>query len=435
MKNDEGLSEENKMKAFWDNARAQGAKPGLERIRILLDELGNPQDKLRFVHIAGTNGKGSVMAFLEQTLMEAGFTVGRFLSPALFRDEEMIRVNKRCITAPEAERLTGLLYSAQERAVGRGGEYATVFEAQTALAFLFFLENNCGIVLLECGMGGQDDATNIISTGILEIFSSISMDHMQYLGEDIGQIAWNKAGIIKKGVRAVSDRQRMAAQAVLMNRAMEQQAKLTFVSSVRMKDLRPGLYTQQLSYSGHKDIEIHLPGIYQLENAALALEAVDALTELGLAIPEEAVRKGFADTRWECRFEIVREEPVVILDGAHNPDAAAELRRSLLEYFPGKRFFFIIGVFADKDYGRIIDVTADLACRIFTVQAADNPRALDAGILAEAIRSGNPEVECVGDVKKAVRMALSQAEKEDVVVMFGSLAWLWEARSVLSDSI
>ena len=410
-----------------------GSCLGLERIRSLLKELGDPQDKLKFIHIAGTNGKGSVMAFLEQVLIEAGYRTGRYLSPVLFSYEEKIRVNGVCITKDALAQYTARIKNAMDLLAERGKELPTIFEVETVLSFLFFADEGCDLVLLETGMGGREDATNVVTTTVLEIISSLSMDHMQYLGTDIGQIAWHKAGIIKPHTRVVSARQQMAAQAVLAQECKLREAELSFVSSVRMRDVVYGLYEQQLSYGIHENIVFHLPGTFQIGNAALALEAIDALIQMGYLIPEDKIRKGFEEARWPGRFEILHEKPMVIMDGAHNADAAAALRSCLETYFHGKRIYYIFGVFSDKEYDKIIDATADLAEYIFTVETKNNARALPSEDLAQAVRLVNPNVESVKDVSKALSKALAIAEEEDVVILFGSLSWLWEAKRFFNE--
>ena len=412
---------------------ARGSRPGLDSVRNLMNELGNPQDQMKYVHVAGTNGKGSVMAFLEETLIRAGYRTGRFFSPVLFCYEEMIQVNHRMILKEEVAEYTGKIREAAERIAARGEVLPTVFEMETAMAFLHFAAQHCDIVLLETGMGGRLDATNIIRTPVLEIITSISMDHMQFLGSTLEEIAWNKAGIIKPGTVVVSDAQQQEAAGVLGDVCRKCGAKIMYVRPECICNIRRTLDKQMFDYAQHADIVIHLAGTWQIRNASLALEAVDALRVLGWKVPEEAVREGFSQTSWEGRFTLVHRDPAVIMDGAHNPDAAAALMASLDTYFPDRRIYYIFGVFSDKEYDKIIQITARRAEWIYTVQTRDNPRALPAEELMHAVSAVNPHVSAVGDVRRALDLALLRADREDVIVAFGSLSFLKEIKSRFSS--
>lgn len=418
-------------RAWLDSISKKGSSLGLERMYDLVRELNNPQDQLKFIHIAGTNGKGSVMTYLEHTLKLAGYRVGRYLSPALFCYEETIRVNGRYITKEEVAELSDILKGACERLEAAGKDVPTIFEVETAMAFLHFQRHGCEIVLLECGMGGETDATNVVKNTILEIFSSISLDHMEYLGDTVQKIAQIKAGILKEGSVAVSDQQSAGVEAVLGGKAREKGIPIRFADEKQVTDVKRSVTEQTFSYRKHENMTICMAGTWQIRNACAALEAVDALRDLGWSLPENTVRAGFAGARLEGRFEIICREPMVIMDGAHNPEAALRLRETLEAYFPGKELVFIMGVFADKDYTQEIALTAPLAKRIYTVQTKDNPRALDAAVLAEAVRKINPDVVCAGSVPKALEQALGKAGDEDVIICFGSLSWLHEAREYL----
>lgn len=418
-------------RAYLKEISARGNLLGLDSIRILLRELGNPQDRLRFVHIAGTNGKGSVMAYLCSILKDAGYQVGRYISPTLFCYEERIQVNGSYIPKADVARLTGQIAQARERIASRGEPAATIFEVETALSFLFFAERNCDLVLLETGLGGREDATNVVTTTLLEIIASISMDHMELLGDTLEQIAWNKAGIIKPGTRVVSDRQKPEAEGVLRRVCKEQQASLHFLEDGQFSDIVYGLKEQQFSYRGMEGLSIHLAGTCQVGNAALAVDAALELQKLGYKIEEGNIRRGLQDTVWEGRFQLLSEGPAVVIDGAHNPDAARVLMDAVQHYFQGKKIYYIFGVFSDKEYDKIIEITASRAEWIFTVETKENPRALPAEILAERIRPVNPKVTAVGDVKRALEAAFSKAAPEDVILVFGSLSFLWEAREYM----
>lgn len=420
---------------WLESVAKRGGRLGLERMRLLMRELGDPQDYLRFIHIAGTNGKGSVMTWLEHTLVLSGLKVGRYLSPAVFCYEEKIRVNEDYIPKEEVAALCGVLRAASERMCQAGEEAPTIFELETAMALCHFRACACEIVLLETGMGGETDATNIVSNTILEIFSSISLDHMEYLGDTPEKIAAVKAGIIKPGSVAVSDEQSGAVRKVLEERAREKGVPVFFADRNNLSDVTYSLTQQRFTYrsaSGylHENMLIRMAGTWQVENACVALEAVDALRAMGFDLDEKTVRKGFGEAVIEGRFEVVAQKPLIILDGAHNPEAAGKLAQSLRTYFPpeeGRKLYFVMGVFADKDYREEIALTAPLAQRIFTVQTKDNSRALDSGKLAQAVREYNPDVVNAGSVGRGLELALKEAGCEDVIILFGSLSWLREA--------
>ena len=442
---------------WLDNVSRHGDCLGLERMRILMEELGNPQDRLRFIHIAGTNGKGSVMTYLERTLSLAGYRVGRYLSPALFCYEEKMRVNEVYISREEVALTARTVRDACEKMVRDGKDAPTIFEVETAMAFCFFLQKDCDLVLLETGMGGETDATNVVRTTILEIFSSISLDHMEFLGDTVEKIASVKAGILKEGSLAVSDMQSPGVEEVLAGRAGEMKIPVAFVDAGRISNAAYALAQQTFTYTtagigagilGERaaaprrweNMKISMPGTWQVRNACTALEAVEALRLLGYRLDEAVVRSGFESAVIGGRFEVVCREPLIIMDGAHNPEAALRLKESILAYFPeaeraGRKLYFVMGVFADKDYTAEIALTAPLADEIITVQTGNHPRALAADALAREVLKVNPNTVCGGSVAKGLEMALERAGREDVLILFGSLSWLGEAREYLKSRV
>ncbi len=409
----------------------RGNRLGLTSMRILLHELNDPQDQLRFIHIAGTNGKGSVMTYLERILLRAGYRTGRYISPVLSSYEEKIQVNGTPIGKEDLAACTGLIRDACDRIQQKGLPLPTIFEVETAIAFLHFLENRCEIVLLETGMGGAEDATNAVSTTMMCIFSSISLDHMQFLGGDIRSIATVKSGIIKPGVLSVSDVQCPAVREVLTQAAARNESEIVFLEENMIRDVRYGLYAQYFTFSGYKDLCIHIPGVHQIRNCALAVMAAERLAGMGMHISEADIRFGIAAAVWPGRFEILRESPFVIADGAHNEDAAVMLRRSIDLYFPGRRFYYIFGVFSDKEYDKIIDIMADRAFRIYAVETAGSKRALPARELTRILLKRGLDAVCAVRVETALGLALKEAGPDDVILLFGSLSWLHEARELL----
>ena len=414
-------------RAYISQVSAGGSVLGLDSIRELLKRLGNPQDRLKFIHIAGTNGKGSVLAYLSTILTGAGYRTGRYLSPTLFSYRGRIQVDGEYISREALARLTTAVRAASEDMRACGLETPTVFEVETAISFLYFAEKQCDMVVLETGMGGALDATNIVRTTVLEILMPISMDHMDFLGDTLAEIAGQKAGILKPGIAVISAAQEPEAMAVIRERAKELGCRLSVVEPENIRNIHYGCAEQSFSYKTWKDVKISLAGSYQIGNAAAALEAVEGLRALGYRLTDAQVYEGMKAAEWKGRFTLISEAPDVILDGAHNPGAAAELRRSLELYFPGRTFRYIFGMFRDKDYRRVISLTAPLAKHIITVQTPDNPRAMDAVELMEGVRQVNPSVEAAGSIREAVRKTLKQADASDVVVIFGSLSFLGEA--------
>ncbi len=419
-------------RAWIDQIAAKGSVFGLETMENLLALLGNPQDALKFVHIAGTNGKGSVLAYLSTILAEAGYKVGRYVSPTLFSYRERIQVNGEYIDRDSFARLMSRVAEAVDEMKREGKPLPTAFEMETAVSFLYFVEQRCDIVTLEAGLGGRLDATNVVKTTVLAVLASISRDHMAVLGDTLAEIAWNKAGIFKPGVPAVSACQEAEAAEVIKKTAREQGCELAFAEPAEIRDAVYGIGLQKFSYREFEEIEIPLTGKHQIENAALAIEAVRMLRKHGWTISDEAVREGFAHTIWRGRFSVIHREPYIVMDGAHNPDAAKRLRESVKEYFQEKKIFFIFGVFSDKEYDKIIEITAPLAEHIVTIETPNNPRALPADKLAEAVRRVNPSVEAADGIEDAVRICRGLAGKEDVILIFGSLSFLAEAERTVA---
>ena len=413
-------------RVYLDEVSKYGSVLGLESMRELLHRLGDPQNELKFIHISGTNGKGSVLAYLSTILSGAGYRTGRYISPTLFSYRERIQVDGEYI---EKESLA----SAAEDMQKAGLPSPTVFEIETALAFLYFKEKRCDIVTLEVGCGGLLDATNVITTTLMEVIASISMDHTDLLGDTLAKIAAQKAGIIKPDTMVVSAQQKSEAAQVIEDTCKEQHCTLQMVDESKISNVHYGAEGQTFSYKTWENVAISLAGSYQIKNAALALEGVEALRKLGYALSDQQVREGLLHTAWRGRFTTLRRDPTVIIDGAHNPAAALELKESLERYFPGKTLYFVMGMFKDKDYAQVIDLTAPLARHIITVETPGNPRAMPARELAEAVGKVNPSVEWADSVAHGVEKALAMAGKEDAVIVFGSLSFLGEAVDAVNE--
>ena len=401
-----------------------GIVPGLDSIKELCRRLGDPQKELKFVHIAGTNGKGSVAAYISTVLKCAGYRVGRYISPTIFQYREFIQVNERCISVRAFCDGIELIREKCEEMVSEGLPHPTPFEMETALGFIYFREKKCDIVVLETGMGGLLDATNIVENTAVAVLTSISMDHMKFLGNTLGEIATQKAGILKEGCAAVSAVQSPEAMEVIKEIAKRRGCSLTVAAAGEASHIRYGLENQQFDYAGLKKLQISLAGKHQIENAVLATEAIRVLQKQGYLVTEDRLRLGLKQTAWPGRFSVIGKNPLFIADGAHNEDAAKRLAESIEFYFTNKRIIYIMGVLKDKEYEKVIGLTHSYADQIITVATPGNPRALPAYDLACEIAKVHKNVSAVDSLEEAVEMSMLLAGKNDVILAFGSLSYL-----------
>lgn len=417
-------------RVYLDNVSKYGSVLGLDSVRELLRRLGNPQDDLKFIHIAGTNGKGSVLAYLSTVLKEAGYKVGRYISPTLFAYRERIQVNEEYIEREALARLTTRIAEEVSK-MKESGMQPTAFEIETAMAFLYFQEKQCDLVVLEVGFGGLEDATNVVTTTVMEVITKIGYDHMAILGNTLEEIAANKAGIIKPETLVVSMKQRPEAMKVIEETCQEKQAVLRVADPENASDVIYGVDRQSFSYGGESNLTIHLAGAYQIDNAVLAVEAVHGLRSLGYDISGDALKMGLQKAVWRGRFTVLNQHPLVIVDGAHNEDGALVLKKSLELYFADRKIHYIMGMFRDKEYEKVLAITAPLAESILTVQTPGNPRALEKEELAKAAKKYHPDVKPAKDITSAVEESLKKAGENDVILAFGSLSFLSEIEKAL----
>lgn len=416
---------------FADSTKKYGSILGLESIRNLMQELGNVQEQLHIIHVAGTNGKGSVCAFLSAALTEAGYRVGRYNSPAVFERREVFRIGETIISKEEYAAVFERVQTACEALKKRGCPHPTVFEVETAAAFLWFYEKKCDLVLLETGMGGETDATNLITHPVCSVLTSIGMDHMQYLGNTIEEIAKVKAGIIKKGCPVVALKQGDSVCEVIKNKAEECGSRCVLVEVPQYMQEAPiwGTTLQDVHYGS---VHTALGGIWQRENLSLALAVLKLLEESGYPITKEAVQSGIAKTIWHGRYEVLQTEPLFIIDGAHNPIAAKRLKETIEKDFTNREIIYIIGVLADKEHEKMLRLLLPGAKAVFTV-TPDSPRALDGEILAKEARKYADNIWHVPDIGKAVKMAKETAKESDVILAVGSLSYLKEVKKALGQ--
>ncbi len=407
-----------------------GSKLGLERTQELLEKLGSPHKKLKFIHIAGTNGKGSTAAMLASILEKAGYRTGLYTSPFINRFNERMQVNGKQIPDGTLAELTGLIQpyaDAMEDA-------PTEFELITALAMEYFLREKCDIVVLEVGMGGELDSTNVIGTPEAAVIAAMGLDHVKELGPAMADIARAKAGIIKSGGSVVSYGGNPEADPVFEAVCREKGAKLR---QPDFSGIVPGEFDldgQSFSYGGWKDLRIPLAGRYQMNNAAVVLETVEVLRERGWRISEEAVRQGMAATRWPARFEILRRDPVFIVDGGHNPHGIRATAGSLQRLFPGRKITFVTGVMADKDVESILGIIVPLASEFFTVRP-ENPRAMAAEELAGRIQALGARATPCESVAEGVAKAIAAEGPEGVACALGSLYMSGEVRECFAQNL
>ena len=402
----------------------KGSKLGLDRTRELLGKLDDPQKELKFIHIAGTNGKGSTAAMLSSILEEAGYRVGLYTSPFINRFNERMQVNHQPIPDEELAALTEYVRPHADAMA----DSPTEFELITALAMVWFARQKCDIVVLEVGMGGELDSTNIIDVPEAAVIAAMGLDHVKELGPTMADIARAKAGIIKEGGRVVSYGGNPEADEVI---AAVCRARNASLCQPDFSAIVPGDFSlegQTFSYKGWRGLRIPLVGAYQMNNAAVVLETVEVLRQRGWSVSDEAVRQGLADTRWPARFEVLRRDPVFIVDGGHNPHGIRATAESLRRLFPGRKITFVTGVMADKDVEHILGLIVPLADQFFTVRP-DNPRAMDAGELAARIEAMGAKATACASVQDGVDRAIQAEGPHGVACALGSLYMSGEVRS------
>ena len=418
---------------FIDRSNQYGSKLGLTTITELLRRLGNPQDNLKIIHVAGTNGKGSTTAFISSILASEGYRVGRYISPAVFTYCERVQISYKENDEIVTEYITeqGVAETIQtikpicEAMLKEGLEHPTSFEIETAMGILYLSQQQVDYAVIEVGLGGRLDATNVFEHPLCCVITSISMDHMQYLGETLAMIATEKAGIIKSGATVVTINSNPEILKVLETVCKQKESSLTIVSKDRVAAVRYSPEQTDFTYQ-QQEYSIKLLGDFQISNAILAIQAMKELNNLGHRISKEAIIMGLSKAKWSGRFEILATEPYFLIDGAHNEDAAEQLKKALQVYFPKRRLIFIMGVLADKDYERILQITAPLAQIIYTI-TPDNYRALASTQLAiEAKKYCLGDVVDAGTTAAAITYAYQEATKDDVILAFGSLSYLSE---------
>ena len=404
------MNEENEK--YLEKLRLIGSRFGTDCEKELLSLLGNPQDKLRFIHVAGTNGKGSFCSMMSSVLQKQGYKVGLYTSPYIVVFNDRIRVNG----LPIAEDDINDLFLRVRQKADTMKTPPSSFDFITAAAFLWFYETKCDIVVLEVGLGGRYDSTNVIKNSLLSVITGIAFDHTEILGDTIEKIAWEKAGIIKENCPALYGGNDEKALNVIKNECEEKHSELTVKNPDSLKILSTTLDGTEFEFDG-KEYFIRLLGLYQPANAATVLAAIDVLRKHGFEISETAVKDGLASAVWQARFEKIADEPVVLYDGGHNPQCIEAAVESVRAYFGDKKINLLVGILADKAHGEMAEELAKIADRVICI-APPSPRALPAEALAEEFCEAGANARAANSIKEGVKIALSYKKP---VLVIGSL--------------
>lgn len=417
---------------YIHSLRTFGSVLGLDRIQTLLERLGNPQEQLKIIHVAGTNGKGSTCSFLSSILQAQGYQVGLYTSPAILCFNERIQINRKNIDNNELAIFVDEVRRVIEQMQREGLPHPTEFEAVTAMAFLYFASKKVDFVILEVGLGGRYDATNVIQSPILTIITSISFDHMDILGQSLAEIAYEKGGIIKDNVPLALYPQQQEARVVIEKIAVEKKASICFLEDglfiIKEIDIEETRFDFSYQDGCFPDLVIKMKGEHQVKNASLALLGSIILQQLGVQISKEAIYKGLEAAYWPARFEILSKHPWVILDGAHNAEGAAVLTNTLKPFLGKYNIKFLVGVLEDKQYEEMIKQLAIFAQEIIISEVSDNPRALSKQKLYEYAALYHQQVTLSSSLSETFFTLLETLEPNTVLCCTGSLYFVSEIK-------
>lgn len=413
-----------------------GSRLGLDSISKLLDLLGNPQDKLNIIHVAGTNGKGSTSSYLTFCMLEAGYDVGLFTSPFLERFNERIKINDKDIANEDLGRITALVKKAVDKMLAEGLDHPTTFEIVTAIAFVYFEENNLDYVVLEVGLGGRYDSTNVIKNSLASIITTIGIDHIEQLGDSLGEIAYQKAGIIKDKGLVVSYPQEEEVKKVIEDITREKNGELYFSDESFIDILDENDSGNSFNYkykdTSIKNIRTSMVGEYQIYNSALAITTLLILRDKGLIkIKDEEIVKGIFKTRWNGRLEVLKRNPTILIDGAHNVQSVDQLRKAL-ELFDYENLILGLAILGDKDVDHILELLIPMADKVIVTEV-DMPRKLEAENLKKKVEKYKKDLYIEKEIGKAVDKSLSLAQDKDLIVFGGSLYLIGEVRSLINS--
>lgn len=406
-----------------------GMEPGLERIKLLLAMIGNPQKKLKFIHVAGTNGKGSTCTFLSSILTCSGLKTGLFTSPFILDFRERFKINGNMISKDDFVDIIEYIMPFVKK-MTKNGNKLTEFELITAVAFLWFAKKKCDIVVLEVGLGGRLDATNVIDSALVSVITSISYDHMNVLGKTINEIAKEKAGIIKSnGILVLYPKQRYEALFTIKNVAKGLKNKVIIPNIEALSNIKTNLSGTSFDYMGEA-FEILLLGDHQVYNAITAISAINELNNIGFKISKENIKKGLTNARIPARFEVICKNPLIILDGSHNLDGAKTLARSIKLYLSQKRIIAIVGMLKDKEVYKVLKLISPLISNFIAVQP-ESYRAMSNLELCGLIENFKKDCIMLDKLIDAVNSAFKQLDENSVILVFGSLYLASQIRPIL----
>ncbi len=413
--------------AYIHSVTWRGSKLGLDRTRELCRRAGDPQKRLKFIHIAGTNGKGSTAAMLARILTEAGYRTGLYTSPFINRFNERMQVDGAQIPDEELAELTAWMRPLADTMA----DHPTEFEMITVIGFEYFLQHACDVVVLEVGLGGELDSTNVIETPELAVITNIGLDHTRELGPTIADIARAKAGVIKPEGDVVIYGGNAEADAIFEQTSAARGARLTVTDHTKIENVTYALDALTMDFGARKGLRCALVGAYQAHNVALTLTAADALIGKGWHIPERAIRDGLWNVRWPARFEVLSKKPLIIADGGHNPQGVAAALEGVRAVLQGKRIVFLLGIMADKDVPRMLAQIVDVGSEFIAV-TPDNPRAMPAEELAARLTALGCRAETCGSVAEGVRRAAELAGDDGAAFALGSLYMLGDVRDAVA---
>ncbi|WP_425538125.1 bifunctional folylpolyglutamate synthase/dihydrofolate synthase [Microaceticoccus formicicus] len=414
---------------YLDDLKNLGFILGLDNIKKLMEVMGRPDKKLKFIHVAGTNGKGSTATYISSVLTKAGYKTGIYTSPSILRFNERFVIDHEEIDTDRIGEILERIKTASEE----HNIQITAFEAETALGVVYFAEEGCDFAVLEVGMGGRLDATNFIDAPLVAILTNIGIDHIDYLGDTIEKIAYEKAGIIKKGSRVVSYPQEDAVLGVLNSTAEENDVEVKYLDKNLVDVTEIDIHGQAFSFKNHNDVKIRMIGDYQPYNASLALMAIDEIIEAGYPISEDDLKEGMKTALIKGRFQLLSSNPIVIVDGAHNVQGVESLVNTLKEIYGDKKHIFVFGTLRDKDYIKSIEMTIPLA-KIYYTTRPDSDRALSSLDLKNEIVMKGGEAVAMGSTKAALTAAISMAKPEDSIICFGSLYQVGEVLEYFKEN-
>ena len=406
----------------------KGTVPGLSRTQELLAKMGNPEKKLKFIHIAGTNGKGSTAAMSASILQQAGYKVGLYTSPYIYRFHERMQVNGVEISDEDLAAVTEYVRPLAQSMV----ESPTEFELVCCIAFEYFFRQNCDIVVLEVGMGGAWDATNVIETPEVAVITNIGLDHTDVLGSTLEEIAATKAGIFKDNGHAVIYRGIPTVEKVFEDICAERNVQLKKADFDSLNLISHGLEGQIFDCGNRKALQLPLLGVHQLKNAAVVLSIMDTLLEKGWKITEDHIREGLRVARWPGRFDIVGRDPLFIIDGGHNPQCIDALVVNIRDYLKDKKVIALTGVLADKDYADMYKPVMTYV-QEFVCVTPPNPRKLEAAELANHLMGVGAKATACDSIEEGVRKARQLAGNSGVVLCFGSLYTIGSIKEALDQ--